>query len=366
MNATPQRIGDLPRCKWGAVFENEVLLRFCPLNGKWRKAFEFLLINHVAGESWLASLKAKRVQDGEYRQNYSVTVIHLMSASIESCKLRQADRHICGRAHSVVDLFVKIIGKFGLTVMASVALLQPAQGRSHGSTHSFSPAHPYSASPAHFSSRPRSFSGGNARYYRSSPRFSSQAAFRNRAYPAGGPQLAVNRTTALNPRVYSSSGPQLAAARRAALRSQGFDSQGRVLARSSLNWDRGRDHSWHGHRCHWRNNAWGIIDPWFLWGLYPWGYGYGYYPYGAYSYNDDGYYDDGYAPNEYSEYGSGYGDTSVSQVQAALARKGYYRGAIDGSFGPATRNALKKYQLNHGLEVTGRIDRSVIEALRLR
>ena len=249
--------------------------------------------------------------------------------------------------------------------MASVALLQPAQGRSHGSTHSFSPAHPYSASPAHFSGHPRSFSGGNARYYRSSPRFSSQAAFRNRAYSAAGPQLAVNRTTALNPRVYSSSGPQLAAARRAALRSQGFDNQGRVLARSSLNWDRGRDHFWRGHRCGWRNNAWVIIDPWF-WDFYPWGYGYGYYPYGAYSYYDNGYYDEGYAPNEYSEYGSGYGDASVSQVQAALARKGYYRGAIDGSLGPATRNALRQYQRNHGLDVTGRIDRSVIEALRLR
>ena len=262
---------------------------------------------------------------------------------------------------------MKMIGIFGVAVTASIALLQPAQGRSQGSTHSFSPAQHYSAPAAHFSGHPRSFSGGNAQYYRSSPRFSSQTAFRNRVYPATGPQLAVNRTTALNPRTYSSSGPQLAAARRAALRSQGFDSQGRVVARSSQNWDRSRDHFWRGHRCRWHNNAWILIDPWFyLWGLYPWGYGYGYYPYGAYSYYDDGYYDNGYAPNEYSEYGSGDGDTSVSQVQAALARKGYYRGAIDGSLGPATRNALKQYQQNHGLAVTGRVDRSVIESLRLR
>jgi len=100
-----------------------------------------------------------------------------------------------------------------------------------------------------------------------------------------------------------------------------------------------------------------IIDPWF----YPWGYGWGY-PYG-YSY-----YDDGYAPDEYSqsEYDSASGDSSVSQVQAALAREGYYHGAIDGSVGPATRNALRRYQRDRGLEATGRIDRSVIEALRLR
>ena len=103
-----------------------------------------------------------------------------------------------------------------------------------------------------------------------------------------------------------------------------------------------------------------IIGPW-----YPWDYGY--YPYGAYSYYDDGYYDDGYAANEYSqsEYDNGNPDSSVSQVQAALAREGYYRGAIDGSFGPATRNALRRYQQNHGLDVTGRIDRPVLEALGL-
>lgn len=106
-----------------------------------------------------------------------------------------------------------------------------------------------------------------------------------------------------------------------------------------------------------------IIGPWYPWG-YGWGYGYGY-PYGAYSYYDDGYYDDRYAANEYSEYDSGNADSSVSQVQAALAREGYYHGAIDGSIGPATRNALRRYQRSHGLDATGRIDRGVLEALGL-
>ena len=98
-------------------------------------------------------------------------------------------------------------------------------------------------------------------------------------------------------------------------------------------------------------------------GFFPWDYGWGYYPYGAYSY-----YDDGYAPAEYaqSDYDSDNGDSSVSQVQAALAQAGYYRGAIDGSLGPATRNALRRYQRNHGLDVNGQVDRPVIEALRLR
>jgi putative peptidoglycan binding protein len=132
------------------------------------------------------------------------------------------------------------------------------------------------------------------------------------------------------------------------------------------NWSRNRDHNWRGHRCRWRHNHWVIIGPWF----YPWGYGY--YPYASYSYYDGGYYDDGYASSEYSEepyrseYDSGAGDFSVSGVQSALAREGYYDGAIDGSLGPATRNALRRYQRDRRLSVTGRIDRSVIEALGLR
>jgi peptidoglycan hydrolase-like protein with peptidoglycan-binding domain len=108
--------------------------------------------------------------------------------------------------------------------------------------------------------------------------------------------------------------------------------------------------------------------------FYPWDYGYGYYPYGEYSYYGNGYYDDGDASSEYSqepypaqsEYDNGNPDSTVSQVQYTLARKGYYHGAIDGSLGPGTRNALRRYQRSHGLDATGRVDRPVIEALGLR
>jgi Putative peptidoglycan binding domain len=265
---------------------------------------------------------------------------------------------------------VKIIGTFGVVVTASIALLQPAQGGSRGSGHSFSPAPHYSASAGHFSSSPRSFSGGAGRFYGPSTRFSSQAAFQNRAYSSSGSSPRFSSQAVFRTSAYSASGPRLAVNRTTALRSQGFTNQGRVLARSSRNWDRNRDHFWHGHRCRFFNNSWVIFDL----GFYPWDYGYGYYPYGAYSYYDGGYYDDVYAPSEYSQgpspaqsqYDSGNRDSSVSQVQAALAREGYYRGAIDGSLGPATRNALRRYQRNHGLDVTGRVDRPMIEALGLR
>jgi putative peptidoglycan binding protein len=250
---------------------------------------------------------------------------------------------------------MKIIGTFGVVMAASIALLQPAEGRSRGSTPSFSSAPRFSAPARHFSSAPRNFSSSARHFSARSTRFSSPATFRKRV--ASDSRLAVNRRTALNPKTDSRFDSRRSTDRKPALRRQGFDSnQGRVLTRHTRNWDRRRDHCWRGHRCRWRNNCWVIIGPW----LYPWGYGY--YPYGTYSYYDNGYYDDGYASNEYDSENS---DSSVSQVQAALAREGYYRGAIDGSFGPATQNALRRYQRSHGLDVTGQIDRPVIEALGL-
>jgi hypothetical protein len=279
---------------------------------------------------------------------------------------------------------MKIIGTFGVVVTASLALLQPAQGGSRGNGRSFSPAQHYSAPAAHFSGARRTFSAGAARYSAPSARFSSGAGFRNRSYSSSGPRFTVNRTSALSPRSYFYSGSRatvnrttalnsptysasrLAGSRTATLRNQALNANsGRVVARYSgnwhRNWDRSRDHFWNGHRCHWRNNAWVIFDL----GFYP--YGYGYYPYGgAYPYYEDGYYDDSYASSEYSQNYDSNADSSVSQVQSALAREGYYRGAIDGSFGPGTRSALRRYQRDHGLDVTGQIDRPVIEALGLR
>ena len=164
---------------------------------------------------------------------------------------------------------------------------------------------------------------------------------------------------------------------RTALRNQGRVNDGdRIIARRSgnwrRNWDRRRDHFWRGHRCRWVNNTWVIFATGFYpYGFgYPYGYGYGYYPYG--SYYDSGYYGDSYAADEYAQepaqsgYESGNPDSEISRVQAALARQGYYRGTIDGTLGPETRNALRRYQRKHGLEVTGRIDQPVMDSLGVR
>lgn len=56
-------------------------------------------------------------------------------------------------------------------------------------------------------------------------------------------------------------------------------------------------------------------------------------------------------------------DALAVDVQRALARRGFYRGGIDGDIGPGTRAAIRAYQYNHGLEVTGRIDGTLLRSL---
>ncbi len=70
-------------------------------------------------------------------------------------------------------------------------------------------------------------------------------------------------------------------------------------------------------------------------------------------------------PQQYrpSNFDSGYG--SESEVQSALASRGYYHGQIDGSIGTGSREAIARYQADHGLPVTGRIDGGLLNSLGL-
>ena len=276
---------------------------------------------------------------------------------------------------------MKKIYLLAVAVIVSFALLQSVEarggGRSSGSTPHFSapsyrssaPRRSYSSSPGRHYSAPRVSSMRNYRTYSAArPRFSPTTSTRNPAYTSNTRQFDGNRVTAFNSRNYTRSNTRLTPRNRTtADRSQGFN-RGRVIARYGSNWnrhwDRNRDHFWHGHRCHFRNGFWFLYDPF---PFYP--YGYGYYPYGAYY--DSTYYDDSSATEEYSQapdtdQSSYAGDARVSGVQTALSREGSYDGAIDGNLGPATRNALRRYQRDHGLQVTGNIDRAVTQALRLR
>ena len=61
---------------------------------------------------------------------------------------------------------------------------------------------------------------------------------------------------------------------------------------------------------------------------------------------------------ENGSYGEG-----VRYAQQALIDRGFLEGAADGSFGPATEEAVKKLQAYCGLEQTGIIDRKTVVAL---
>ena len=178
---------------------------------------------------------------------------------------------------------MKIFGTFGVVVIASIAFLQPAEGRGRaggfgggrsfgGGGHSFSSGGSFSSGSRNFSSSPR--------YYSQATRSYSQPAYRNGTYARSSSRAMsrnrvatnsrqFNRTAALNPRVDSRSAARAAGNRTAAVRPQNISTtQRRALTQQSRNWNRHHDHNWNGNRCRWHNNSWVIIGPW-----YPWGYG---------------------------------------------------------------------------------------------
>jgi len=44
---------------------------------------------------------------------------------------------------------------------------------------------------------------------------------------------------------------------------------------------------------------------------------------------------------------------TIRNIQEALKRAGFYDGAVDGKFGPKTREAIKNFQRNKGLKADG-------------
>jgi hypothetical protein len=53
----------------------------------------------------------------------------------------------------------------------------------------------------------------------------------------------------------------------------------------------------------------------------------------------------------------------VSAAQRSLKQKGFYKGNIDGNVGPETRAAIREYQKNSNLNVTGRLDEATLSSL---
>ncbi len=55
----------------------------------------------------------------------------------------------------------------------------------------------------------------------------------------------------------------------------------------------------------------------------------------------------------------------TAQVQEVLAEQGYYYGPLDGVLGPETRDALLRFQADHGLAATAAIDEPTLDTLGL-
>jgi hypothetical protein len=178
-----------------------------------------------------------------------------------------------------------------------------------------------------------------------------------------------NRSASLTRQNMRTSTAQSAAAVRRAMANH------RVFARHDGNWN----HDWDRHHAHFDHGHVFIFTDGFWWGLYPWDY----YPYDAYgSYPSDyygypyGYNDYPYDSNDdntqdpYSYYNGFAGPAQssngvVSSVQSQLAKRGYYRGAIDGVLGDQTEAAIARYQEDNDLSVTGVVTAATLQSLGL-
>jgi putative peptidoglycan binding protein len=123
-------------------------------------------------------------------------------------------------------------------------------------------------------------------------------------------------------------------------------------------WDQRHAHFHDGHVFVLIDGFWWGLDPWF----YPY-YEYGYYPYDYYGYPYDYYdYDDQPAYADSDQYAN---NATVSAVQSALAKLGYYSGAIDGVLGDQTEAAIARYQEERDLRVTGTVTAATLQSLGL-
>ncbi|MDP9003608.1 MAG: peptidoglycan-binding protein [Verrucomicrobiota bacterium] len=130
--------------------------------------------------------------------------------------------------------------------------------------------------------------------------------------------------------------------------------------RTSGNFDRddARHHHHHHDRGWWRSRYSRFAL--FGGGYYYWNNNYWYPAYG---------YDPYYNSYSYEEPIYGYGDSDpgqvIASVQTELQRLGYYRYAVDGLMGPATRAAIARFQRDNGLPMTSGIDRPTLQSLGL-
>ncbi len=133
-----------------------------------------------------------------------------------------------------------------------------------------------------------------------------------------------------------------------------------IRSNNNNSWEeaRRRNHRSHHHRDWWRSRYTRFAL--FGTGYYFWDNGYWFPAYG---------YDSAYNTYAYDEPIYGYNDLEpgqvIASVQTELQRLGYYRYAVDGQMGPATRAAIANYQRDTGLSITSAIDEPTLQSLGL-
>ena len=160
-----------------------------------------------------------------------------------------------------------------------------------------------------------------------------------------------------NPRAQ---GPRPAVARQPR---QGIGSvRNHIVTRQNGNWhsdwDRRRAHFDHGRFFVFIDGFWCGLDAGYPWDYLPY-YSNDYYPYDYYTDTDP--YD-----NNGTNYSVAPADSATVQaVQTRLLNLGYYNGAIDGVFGPSTRDAVANFQITNQLNVTGSLSPDTLQSLGL-
>ena len=138
---------------------------------------------------------------------------------------------------------------------------------------------------------------------------------------------------------------------------------GHIAERHAANWHQ----DWDRRHVHFFHNRFFVFDGGFWWGLddgyFPWDY----LPYYADDYYPYDYYADDQSYDNTGPYNNGVpaADPTVEATQERLAQLGYYNGPVDGIFGPATRDAVAKYQIANQLNVTGSLSPDTLQSLGL-
>jgi hypothetical protein len=141
-------------------------------------------------------------------------------------------------------------------------------------------------------------------------------------------------------------------------------------------WDRRHAHFFHNRFFVFDNGFWfGLDDGFFPWDYLPY-YAGDYYPYDYYTDVQPDYntapasaypysYYTGVQPdyNTAADNGAQVTDPTVEGTQERLAQLGYYNGPVDGIFGPTTRDAVAKYQIDNQLDVTGSLSPDTLQSL---